>query len=161
MILIDRSTLHDLQVLKGDAVFLCSIVHLLGRPVLLMTCSYQWYINRLQFKGVYHSLDFLRVLYFFPGWLCHFKGLFIPVWREIHRSKILPVTSWQFTNRTVSSISFSSRHSTNRTAYLANHDFFANGTIGVGILTNRIIWTHVKIDLLDFLRKITREATVK
>ena len=123
MISIDRSTLHGLQVSKGDAVFLRSIVHLLGRPVPLMTCSYQWYIDRLQFKRAYHLLDFLRVLYFFPGWLCHFKGLFIPVWREIHRSKILPVTSWQFTNRTVSSISFSSRHRTNRTAYLANHDF--------------------------------------
>ena len=49
------------------------------------------------------SLDFLKVLYyFFPGWLCHFKGLFIPVWREIHRSKMLPLTSWQLTNRSFS-----------------------------------------------------------
>ena len=31
----------------------------------------------------------------------------------------------------------------------------------MGILRNRIIWTHVEVDLLDFLRKITREATVK
>ena len=38
-------------------------------------------------------------LFFFPGWLCHFKGLFIPVSR-----KILPVTSWQLTNRTVNDI---------------------------------------------------------
>ena len=44
---------------------------------------------------------FLNVLYFSSDWLCHFKRLFIPVWREIHRSKILPVTSWQLTNRTV------------------------------------------------------------
>ena len=56
-------------------------------------------------------LDFLKVLYFFPGWLCQFKGLFIPVWRKIHRSKILPVTTWQLTNRKVSDISRSSRHS--------------------------------------------------
>ena len=56
-------------------------------------------------------LDFLSPLFFFPGCLCHFKGLFIPVWREIHRSKILPVTSWQLTNRTVSDISRLSRHS--------------------------------------------------
>ena len=48
---------------------------------------------------------------FFPGWLCHFKGLVIPVWREIHRSKILPVTSRQLTNRTVSDISRRSRQS--------------------------------------------------
>ena len=46
-------------------------------------------------------LDLLKVL-FCPGWLCHFKGLFIPVWREIHQSKILPVTSWQLLNRKVS-----------------------------------------------------------
>ena len=56
-------------------------------------------------------LDFIKGLYFFPGWLCNFKELFIPVWREIHRSKILPVTSWQLTNRTVSDISRRSRHS--------------------------------------------------
>ena len=57
------------------------------------------------------SLDFLKVLYFFPGWFCHFIGLFIPVWWEIHWSKILPVTSWQFANRTVSDTSRQSRHS--------------------------------------------------
>ena len=56
-------------------------------------------------------LDFIKGLYFFPSWLCNFKELFIPVWREIHRSKILPVTSWQLTNRTVSDISRRSRHS--------------------------------------------------
>ena len=56
-------------------------------------------------------LDFIKGLYFFLGWLCNFKELFIPVWREIHRSKILPVTSWQLTNRTVSDISRRSRHS--------------------------------------------------
>ena len=37
-------------------------------------------------------LDFLKVL-FFRGWLCHFNRLFMPVWRGIDRSKILPVTS--------------------------------------------------------------------
>ena len=47
----------------------------------------------------------------FSGWLCHFKGLFVPVWREIHGSKILSLTSWQVTNRTVSDISGHSRHS--------------------------------------------------
>ena len=46
---------------------------------------------------------------FFPGFLR--LGLFIPVWLEIHRSKILPVTSWQLTNGTVSDISRRSRHS--------------------------------------------------
>ena len=46
---------------------------------------------------------------FFSDWLCHFKGLFVPVWREIHLSKILPVTSWQLTNRTVRDISRCSR----------------------------------------------------
>ena len=54
---------------------------------------------------------FLNVLYFSSDWLCHFKGLFIPVWRETHRTKILAVTSWQLTNRTVSDISRRSRHS--------------------------------------------------
>ena len=45
------------------------------------------------------QLDFLTVLdFFFPGWLCYFERLFIPVWRKIQRSKILPVTSWQLTN---------------------------------------------------------------
>ena len=39
------------------------------------------------------------------------KGLFIPVWREIHWSKILTLTSWQLTNRTMSDISRLSRHS--------------------------------------------------
>ena len=48
---------------------------------------------------------------FFPGWLCNFKALFIPVWRLIHRAKIVLVTSWQLTNRTVSDISRRSRHS--------------------------------------------------
>ena len=52
-------------------------------------------------------LDFLKVLYFFSWFGCHFKGLFIPVLREIRRSKILPVTS-SLTNRTASDIS---RHS--------------------------------------------------
>ena len=50
-------------------------------------------------------------LSFFPVWLCHFKELFIPVWREVHRSKILPVTSWQLTNRTVSDNSRPFQHS--------------------------------------------------
>ena len=34
------------------------------------------------------TLDFLKSFYFCPGWLCHFKGLFTPVGREIHRSKL-------------------------------------------------------------------------
>ena len=55
-------------------------------------------------------LDFPKV-FFCPGWLCDFKGLFIPVWREIHRSKILPVTSWQLLNRKVSDNSRRYRHS--------------------------------------------------
>ena len=55
-------------------------------------------------------VDFLEVLYFFSWLVMPFKGLVIPVWREIHRSKILPVTSWQLTNRTVSDISRHSRH---------------------------------------------------
>ena len=45
------------------------------------------------------TLDFLKSFYFCPGWLCHFKGLFTPVGREIHRTKIATVTSWQLTNR--------------------------------------------------------------
>ena len=49
-------------------------------------------------------LDFVKVLYFFSWFGCHFKGLFIPVLREIRRSKILPVTSL-LTNRTASDIS--------------------------------------------------------
>lgn len=49
---------------------------------------------------------------FFRGWLFHFRGLFRPVWREIHWSKILLVTSWKLTNRTVGDISHRSRHST-------------------------------------------------
>ena len=68
-----------------------------------MFCATLWCsINRY--------LDFLKV-FFCPGWLCHFKGLFIPVWREIHRSKILPVTSWQLPNRKVSDNSRRYRHS--------------------------------------------------
>ena len=67
-----------------------------------------WWLTR--------ELDILKVLYFFPGWLCHFKGLFIPVWREIHRSKIPPVTSWQQSTFDilkfyhVSAVSFSCAH---------------------------------------------------
>ena len=54
-------------------------------------------------KLEYNSfLDFLKVL---------FPWLVMPVWSEIHRSKILPVTSWQLTNRTVSDISCRSQHS--------------------------------------------------
>ena len=45
------------------------------------------------------TLDFLKSFNFCLGWLCHFKGLFTPVGREIHRSKIATVTSWQLTNR--------------------------------------------------------------
>ena len=61
-------------------------------------------------KRIWTGIHFLKVLYFSPGWLCHFKGLFIPVSCEIRRSKVLPVTSWQLTNRTVSDISLRSRH---------------------------------------------------
>ena len=50
-------------------------------------------------------------LFFFPGWLCHFKGLLIPVWREIRQSKILPETSLQLTSRARSDISRRSRPS--------------------------------------------------
>ena len=39
------------------------------------------------------TLDFLKSFNFCLGWLCHFKGLFTPVGREIHRSKIATVTS--------------------------------------------------------------------
>ena len=60
------------------------------------------YITRLQAVSLFcfflvcrAKLDFLKVT-FFPGWLCHFKGLSITFWCEIHRSKILPVTSWYF-----------------------------------------------------------------
>ena len=45
------------------------------------------------------TIDFLTSFNFCPGWLCYFKWLFIPVWREIHRWKISPVTSWQLTNK--------------------------------------------------------------
>ena len=69
-------------------------------------------------------LDFLEVLYFFfPGWLCHFKGLFIPVWLVIHRLKILLVTSWQLTSRTVSDISCHSLHSICQSFYFFQHEF--------------------------------------
>ena len=47
---------------------------------------------------------------FFPGRLCHFKGLFIPVLRKIHHSKIPPVTSWQLTNKRVIDIWCQSPH---------------------------------------------------
>ena len=47
-----------------------------------------------QSTAIQGSLPFVRLskspLFFFPGWLCHFKGLYISVWREIHLSKILP-----------------------------------------------------------------------
>ena len=45
------------------------------------------------------TIDFRTSFNFCPGWLCYFKWLFIPVWHEIHRSKISPVTSWQLTNK--------------------------------------------------------------
>ena len=32
-------------------------------------------------------------LFYFPGCLCHFKGLFITFWHKFHRSKTLPKTS--------------------------------------------------------------------
>ena len=37
------------------------------------------YLKYSAFTGVKKDLDNLKVLYFFPGWLRHFKGLFIPV----------------------------------------------------------------------------------
>ena len=50
-------------------------------------------------------------LLFFPGWLCHFKRPFHTCLTRNSPSKILPMTSWQLTNRTVSDISRRSRHS--------------------------------------------------
>ena len=50
---------------------------------------------------IMEKVDFLKVLLnFFSGaqLVALLKGLFIPVWRQIHRSKIQPVTSWQLTN---------------------------------------------------------------
>ena len=52
-----------------------------------------------------HKQGFLEVLYFFLVGYAIF-----PVWREIHRFKILPVTLWQLTYRTVSDISCRSQH---------------------------------------------------
>ena len=40
-------------------------------------------------KTLFH-IDYLRIPLIFPGWLCHFKGPFITIWREIDRSKIPP-----------------------------------------------------------------------
>ena len=40
------------------------------------------------FVVVVCTLDFLKSFNFCPGWLCHFKRLFTPVGREIHRSKL-------------------------------------------------------------------------
>ena len=43
------------------------------------------FICKIEWKVTY--IDILKVLYIFPGWLCYFKGLLIPVWHEIHQSK--------------------------------------------------------------------------
>ena len=65
---------------------------------------------KIELKARMTTMDASRLskspLVFFPRWLCHLKGLFIPVWREIPRSKILPVISQQLTNKTVSHIIF-------------------------------------------------------
>ena len=55
--------------------------------------------------NLYIHMHFIRLsksLLFCPGWLCHFKGLFLPVWCEIHRSKIPLVMSLKLTSRRVS-----------------------------------------------------------
>ena len=55
--------------------------------------------------NLYIHMHFIRLsksLSFCPGWLCHFKGLFLPVWCEIHRSKIPLVMSLKLTSRRVS-----------------------------------------------------------
>ena len=44
------------------------------------------------------TFDFLKSFNFCPGWLCHFKGLFTPVGREIHRSKL---QRWRHDNRPI------------------------------------------------------------
>ena len=49
-----------------------------------------------------HFIRLSRSALFFPGWLCHFKGLFSPVWCEIHWSKIPLVMSLQLTSRSLS-----------------------------------------------------------
>ena len=78
-------------------------VSLLAPLYIMLTCIYA----RLGWS-LRIDVDFLKVF----SWLVMpFKGLFIPVWREIFRSKILPVTSWQLTNRTVGDISGRFRHS--------------------------------------------------
>ena len=50
-------------------------------------------------KRSLHLLDVLKVLYFFRGWLCHFKGLFhtclmrnLPV--EISTSEVMTIDQW-------------------------------------------------------------------
>ena len=54
---------------------------------------------KIEWKVTY--IDILKVLYIFPGWLRYFKGLFIPVWHEIHQSKFYmwhhdnwPIAQW-------------------------------------------------------------------
>ena len=60
-------------------------VSLLAPLYIMLTCIYA----RLGWS-LRIDVDFLKVF----SWLVMpFKGLFIPVWREIFRSKILPVTS--------------------------------------------------------------------
>ena len=57
------------------------------------------FICKIEWKVTY--IDILKVLYIFPGWLCYFKGLLIPVWHEIHQSKFYmwhhdnwPIAQW-------------------------------------------------------------------
>ena len=71
-----------------------------------VNCYLRWVDNR-NWEGRLSKSS----LFFFPGWLCHFKGLFIPVWSDIHWSKILPVMSPLLANWTVSDISRCSQHS--------------------------------------------------
>ena len=56
-------------------------------------------------------VDFLKVLFFFPDWLCYFKRLFILVWREIHwwRHENWPIGQWVIFRLETSSLARSPR----------------------------------------------------
>ena len=68
------------------------------------------FIWTIEWKATY--IDILKVLYIFPGWLCYFKGLFIPVWCEIHQLKFY---MWHRDNWSIAqwliNLSCRSRHS--------------------------------------------------
>ena len=74
---------------------------------------------------------------FFPGWLCHFKGLFIPVLRKIHHSKIPPVTSWQLTNERVIDIWCQSWHQHLPIIFVL-HEFILFNSIQANKSTSRL-----------------------